>query len=98
MTTIVSIKNIDLDISFITYQIVDRGREFSKKQLHGRCRYHQRQGSYTCVLIARKIFTLMQNEKKNIYFLKTAMYLKTNFNNILCFESAKNLPYESRFL
>lgn len=32
MTTIVSIKNIDLDISFITYQIVDRGREFSKKQ------------------------------------------------------------------
>lgn len=28
MTTIVSIKNIELDISFITYQIVDRGREF----------------------------------------------------------------------
>lgn len=40
----------------------------------------------------------MQNEKKNIYFFKTAMYLKTNFKNILCFESAKNLPYESRFL
>lgn len=32
MTTIVSIKNIDLDISFITYQIEDRGREFSKRQ------------------------------------------------------------------
>lgn len=70
MTTIVSINNIDLDISFITYQIVDRGREFSKKQLHGRCRYHQRQGSYTCVLIARKIFTLMQNEKNIHIFLK----------------------------
>lgn len=66
MTTIVSIKNIDLDISFITYQIVDRGREFFLKSKHERCRYHQRQGSYTCVLIARKIFTLMQNEK-NIY-------------------------------
>lgn len=58
MTTIVSIKNIDLDISFITYQIVDRGREFFLKSKYGRCRYHQRQGSYTCVLIARKIFTL----------------------------------------
>lgn len=68
MTTIVSIKNIDLDISFITYQIVDRGREFSKKQLHGRCRHHQRQGSYTCVLIARKIFTLMQIENKIYIF------------------------------
>lgn len=68
MTTIVSIKNIDLDISFITYQIVDRGREFSKKQLHGRCGYHQRQGSYTCVLIARKIFTLMQIENKIYIF------------------------------
>lgn len=68
MTTIVSIKNIDLDISFITYQIVDRGREFSKKQLHGWCRYHQRQGSYTCVLIARKIFTLMQIENKIYIF------------------------------
>lgn len=67
MTTIVSIKNIDLDISFITYQIVDRGREFFLKSKHGRCRYHQRQGSYTCVLIARKIFTLMQNENK-IFF------------------------------
>lgn len=88
MTTIVSIKNILIWISVLLHiRLWIEGESFLKGK-HGRCRYHQRQGSYTCVLIARKISTLMQNEKKNIYFLKTAMYLKTNFNNILCFESA----------
>lgn len=62
-----------MDISFITYLLLcrEREREFSKKNTSqaNMGGADTKDGSfYACALIARKIFTLMQNEKKYIFF------------------------------
>lgn len=58
MTTIVSIKNIELDISFITYQIVDRGREFFSKKQTWAVQIPPKTGIiYMCTYCKKNIYT-----------------------------------------